>query len=1594
MDIFSPPTRRWFTDNFAEPTQAQSSGWPVIAAGQHCLIVAPTGSGKTLAAFLWSIDRLMQTDPLATRHSPLATPQAPPAACQVVYISPLKALVYDIERNLRAPLAGVARAAESIGRSGGPTVRAPRVAIRTGDTPPEERRRQLKEPSEILVTTPESLYLLLGSRFAAHFRSVHTVIVDEVHALAPTKRGAHLALSLERLSALCERDPQRIGLSATVRPLEEAALFLGGDRPVEIVDAQAPPRLDIQVRVPVPDMERPPQPPWPEPRLAPDSGPVLGAFHARDAARPPAEKGIWPAIYPALLDAIRAHRSTICFVNSRGLCERLSQRLNELAASEDAGPDGVPNETAELVRAHHGSVSHERRTQIEESLKRGELKAIVATSSLEMGIDMGAVDQVLLVESPGSVARGLQRVGRAGHGVGEVSTGLIFPKFRGDLLECATIAGRMLAGELEPMRMPRNALDVLAQQLAAHCVAADRTVDELHRLATRSGPYRQLSRAALESVLDMLCGRYPPSDFAELKPLLAWDRSADTLSARRGTALTTRLNAGTIPDRGNYAVHLISSGDTDGPRLGELDEEMVYETKRGDCILLGASTWRVERIDRDRVLVSPAPGEPGRLPFWKGDGPGRPVELGLAVGAFCRELSAVKDSRAVDWIRARTPLDTLAAANLAAYIRDQREATGAVPSDRAIVVERFRDELGDWRVCILSPFGARIHAPWAMALQWHLGRREGFEVQAMYTDDGIVLRLADGEDLPALEDLLPDPDEVEDRVTEQLGETALFAGLFRENAARALLMPRKSAKGRQPLWAQRLRAQTLLATVRRYPAFPILVETYRQALADVFDLPGLKDILAAVRARSIRVHEAETAYASPFARSLVFAYVAAYLYEQDAPLAERRAQALTLDRGLLAELLGQAELRELIDPRVLEELELELQHLADGRRARDADELHDLLRRLGDLTDAEVWARCEPAACVTGEGSTSVCTEGADVREAARSAPQGADAARTGPDEWLARLLNQRRAVSIRIGGEPRWIAAEDAGLYRDALGCVPPPGLPDAYLTQAEDPLERLLRRYARTHGPFPPREPALRLGLKPAQAEPVLRLLEARGDLVRGEIRPAGGEPEWCDSEVLQKLRRRSLARARDAVAPVDAAALGRFLPAWHGIGEDSRGADRLLESIVQLQGLALPWSELDRVLLPARVPGYRAHDLDLLAATGQVVWVGRGALGPKDGRVLVFLRSSGEWEAASGEWDDAAGLSDLHRALTERLGRGACFLTDLIQAVERSGLKAPRESLESALWDLVWSGRITNDTFAPLRALGGRGAGRRGREPALAGGRWSLVRDLTAGPETGSDHTGRLLARARMLLDRYGVVSREAVQAEGLPGGFAALYRVFKQMEESGAVRRGYFVEGLSGAQFALAGAVDRLRAARIEESPIDGFSSADVRVLAALDPANPYGSLLPWPETGAAKTGVGGNATPKRSAGAWVVLVAGRPILYLGPGGRALTTFPVSIAPDGGELALALAAIRSLPVRGRKRLLVQQIDGLPALSSPLCGVLIAAGFTPDFDALVPDLPGVARDPKARAGLERTAPAQGSLARTSGLDQVASSSGPGTG
>ncbi|MCA8960556.1 MAG: winged helix DNA-binding domain-containing protein, partial [Planctomycetes bacterium] len=1177
----------------------------------------------------------------------------------------------------------------------------------------------------------------------------------------------------------------------------------------------------------------------------------------------------------------------------------------------------------ELVSAHHGSVSHEKRAQIEEGLKSGRVRAIVATSSLELGIDMGAVDRVLLVESPGSVARGLQRVGRAGHQVGEVSIGRVFPKFRGDLLECAVVAGRMLRGEIEAIELPTNALDVLAQQFTAMCCDTDRTVEELSRIARRAHPYRELTDGAIESVLDMLSGRFPSSDFADLRPLLAWDRTADRLTARRGTATITHMNAGTIPDRGSYAVQLVGGG----VRLGELDEEMVYETRPGDNIMLGATTWRVEEIQRNQVIVAPAPGEPGRLPFWRGDGPGRPIELGRAIGEFIAELGerAVGADGSEDdarrFVTESTPLDDHAAQNLVAYIREQHERTGTLPTHARITIERFRDELGDWRVCLLTPFGSRVHAPWAMAIQRILTVRSGFDVQVMYTDDGIVLRFADGEEQPDLDLLIPSPDELEDLVTEQLGDSALFAGLFRENAARALLMTRRRPDQRTPLWVQRVKSQNILATVRQFPDFPVVLETYRQAMRDVFDLPATKALLERLRSRRVKVDEVETTQASPFARSLVFAYVAASIYEQDAPIAERRAQALTLDRQLLAELLGQAELRELLDVHVIEEVEARLQRRAEGWRARDADELHDTFRRLGDLTRDEIAERCEPA------------DEAGDESDA---------------NAWIARLCDERRVCELRIpidahsgATEPRWIAAEEAGLYRDALGIVPPSGLPDSFLVTRDDALDELIRRYARTHGPFRTEDVAGRFGLPASTAEPVLRSRWADGTLVRGEIHPTGSRPEWCDAEVLRRIKRETIARLRGEASPVDARTLGRFLPEWHGVGGRRRGVDGLLETLTQLEGVPFSYRELTKSVLPLRVSDFTLDMLDLLAASGAIVWIGRGLASASDGRIAIYRRErlAALLEPDDGEAEAVSELTPVHSTILDQLARrGASFQFDLQRAVQAgTPIVTDREFVE-ALWDLAWSGRVTNDTFAPLSTFGWRPqrSGRVRRSPSFTAGRWSTVESLRF--EVSSTERG--VALAELLLERYGVVSREAARADETAGGFQRVYRVLQAMEEAGRIRRGYFVEGLSGAQFARPGVIDLLRGAREErEKHEQPPTDDDVVILPASDPAQPYGAVLPWPKP------TDDRSRPRRAPQCWAVLVRGALRLFAGSRGRQLITFE-SDEPVDAELDLAVAALARLPREWSGRMTVETIDQVPVRESKLGARLLAHGFEASY------------------------------------------------
>jgi len=1669
---FHPVTEAWFRAVFDAPTTPQRAGWPVIARGESALILAPTGTGKTLAAFLWCLDRLM-LQPLPEGHR---------KGCRILYVSPLKALAVDVERNLRSPLAGMANMARRMGVA----FREPTISVRTGDTPQRERARFSRQPSDILITTPESLYLLLTSLAADALRTVDTVIIDEIHALVPTKRGAHLSLSLERLQALTNRPLQRIGLSATQRPLEEVARFLGGVeiqgprdqgnkgpsqgtgvvepetdpgdgpeelgalesdlsaadvddrqlnsvprslgplvpalryRPVTIVNASAPKQLKLRIEVPVEDMARLGQ------QEEIPSGP---------ASQMPRRVSIWNAIHPRLLEIIRERTSTILFVNSRQVAERLAGALNELA--------GEP-----IARAHHGSLAAAQRSVIEEQLKAGQIRALCATSTLELGIDMGAVDLVIQIEAPPSVASGMQRIGRAGHHVNAVSEGILFPKYRADLVACAAVTEAMHHGHIESTRFPRNPLDVLAQQLVAivahppHATkpvppkklrlkslrakkqgapsialfatgeneytpgapgldfeTGDRnrsttdpkpevSVDALYDLVRSAAPFGALTRSSFEGVLDLLSGRYPSDEFAELRPRLTWDRVRNVVTARDGAARLAILNAGTIPDRGLYGVFLAYS-EGKAVRVGELDEEMVFESHPGETFILGASTWRIVEITHDRVLVTPAPGEPGKMPFWKGDGPGRPLEFGRRIGALVRELRALPKPAALTRLVAENDLDPGAAENLLQFLADQQEATGSVPDDRTIVIERCRDELGDWRACVLSPFGSRIHIPWAMAVSARIRAGGGPEVETLWGDDGFVLRFPDTDEPPDPDWFLVESAEAMQLVLRQLGTTALFAGRFREAAGRALLLPRRRADARSPLWQLRKRSYDLLSVASRYPSFPLLLEAYRECLRDVFDMPALIETLRAIEQRQLRVHVVDTRKPSPFAASLLFSYVANFLYDGDAPLAERRAQALTIDQDQLRELLGEADLRELLDADAIAQVEEAAQCLAETHRARSADGMHDLCLRLGDLTQDEIARRVTDPLLL----------------------------------ESLPRLVRSRRLLELRIAGERRFVAAEDAARYRDALGIPLPPGLAVALLEPVAHPVLELIRRYARTHGPFTLREVAERFALDTEVVENTLRLLAAENRVLEGGFRPGGLHREWCDAEILRQIRRKSLARLRREVEPVEQHTLARFLTHWQGLLAPRRthtNLDALLDTIENLQGAPLPASLLESSMLPARIADYQPSGLDTLIAAGEVAWAGVEPIGERDGRIALFLADKLPLLALQRPIIDP--LTEREEKLLAVLeSTGASFFDPLHQAL---GGGYPGETMD-ALWSLVWRGLITNDSLHALRAYIARpetartprrlqtGVFRSRRTtPPTAQGRWSLLplrsqlgseikvgapslrrfsfarvgtdeiqgapgpSLLGTGDTTGlsvkgtgfspyidpSKSTGALApeghplaptateashALALQLLNRYGILTRESVAAENVPGGFSAVYDVLKALEESGRIRRGYFVAGLGATQFALPAAVDLLRQLRTpppEEKP-------EFVQLAATDPANPYGSVLRWPDLPVAEED--SESAPRiltRAAYAEVILRNGQLVAWLRRGNPNILVFLPAEEPERSQTAAGLAHF--LCSRGQERMrqsahqgvLITTINGQPVAAHPMARFLMDAGFHP--------------------------------------------------
>lgn len=1572
LGLFHPITAAWFRATFGGPTEPQREGWPAIARGESTLILAPTGTGKTLAAFLWCLDKLMLGSG-ASRDD---------LGCSVVYISPLKALAADVERNLRLPMQGIGAAALEAGVA----VRTPAISMRTGDTAAKDRARFLRHPGDILITTPESLYLMLTSRASEMLRAVDTVIIDEIHVLVPNKRGAHLALSMERLETLVRMSGggrlQRIGLSATQRPLEEVLRFLGGAearedssiisaqssakeeidpitnkdalrdsswqggvagklldartdddqanedatgtgvaryRPLTIVNAGARKLLQLKVEVPVADMA------W----LGTNENQPRG-----DGSQELKRTSIWQSIHPRLLDIIRERTSTLIFVNARRAAERLAGAINDLA--------GEP-----IARAHHGSLAAPQRVEIEELLKAGKIKALVATSSLELGIDMGAIDLVIQIEAPPSVASGMQRIGRAGHHVGVPSHGIIFPKYRADLVACAAVTRAMHDGHVESTRFLRNPLDVLAQQMVAviahpplNMVEADRRANvradedispgisyaQLFDLVRGAAPFATLSHAVFDGVLDMLSGRYQSDEFSELRPRVTWDRTRGWLTPRQGVKRIAILNGGTIPDRGLYGVFL--AGEQAKPvRVGELDEEMVFESKPGETFVLGASTWRIDEITHDRVLVSPAPGAPGKMPFWHGDRAGRPMDFGQRIGALVRELREMPRAVAVTALVKDHDLDVGAAENLMRYLADQAIATTIVPDDKNIVIERVRDELGNWRVCVLTSFGSRIHAPWAMAATAKIRANGGPEVESMYSEDGFVLRFPDNDTAPNVDALLMEPNEAAELVMQQLGSTALFATKFRESASRSLLLPRRRADGRTPLWQQRKRAYDLLAVASRYPSFPILLEAYRECLQDVFDMPSLRAMFGEIGNRSLRVHTVDTKKSSPFAAALLFGYVANYIYDGDAPLAERRAQALSIDQDQLRELMGDADLRELLDLRSIEETGEQLQCLVDNSKARNMDGVHDLLLRLGDLSISELQMR----------------------------------AAVENADQFVNTLVRAQRVIEISVAGERRFIAVEDAARYRDALDVTLPPGLPAAFLAAAPEAAVDLVRRYARTHGPFTAMECAGRFGLLAANVERTLERLVEVGRIVQGGFWPGGVHREWCEVEVLRAIRRKSLARLRKEVEPVESRILARLTTRWQGVVQPRRGLDALLDVIENLQGAPLPASILETEILPARISGYRSEDLDTLIAAGEVMWFGFDALGERDGRVGLYLaeRLEALWpvmqETGIREPGTGDGSAEREQRVVEHLkAHGASFFQQVHEGV---GGGYPGETLD-AVWNLVWRGLLTNDTLHALRAYCTRPAASgkkvhrqsqnprqnqagftsRRTTPPTAQGRWSLN---TAALAEGRSGTAYSHAMAHQLLTRYGVVFRETAHAEGLPGGFSAVYDVLKAMEESGRVRRGYFAagDGVGATQFAIPAAVDLLRMLRTEREG-DG---RETLMLAATDPANPYGALLRWP--------AGGDATSSltRSVGARVVLLDGAMVAYLRRGNPNVQVFLPEDEPGRGNVARTLAEFLMGRVRedregndSRAGLLIATVNGVAVAGSEMARALLEAGF----------------------------------------------------
>lgn len=1487
LALFSTATRRWFSATFAAPTPVQQAAWQAIASGEHALVIAPTGSGKTLAAFLTAIDTLFQVrtrQPAPTRET----------TTRILYISPVKALAADVQRNLNLPLAGVYAERERLDEPGITL----NIGMRSGDTPSAERARLLRRPPDILITTPESLFLMLTSKARTTLQGVTTVIVDEVHAVAGSKRGSQLALSLERLDALLPQPAQRIGLSATVRPVERVAAFLGGCQPVQVVNPAASRTLHLTVEVPVEDMTD------------------IASVDEVTGEATSASGSIWPHIEARILQQVMAHRATLVFVNSRGLAEKLTARLNARYQAQQQADDDQQTACAgndELIaRSHHGSVSKEQRSEIESALKQGRLRCVIATSSLELGIDMGPVDLVIQVGAPLSVASALQRIGRAGHQVGGVSTGILFPRTRRDLLDSAVMLQSMRAGQLDALAPPRNPLDILAQQTLAAVAMDPLQADEWYAQVCRSDPFRTLSRRLFDATLDMLAGKFPSDAFAQLRPQLVWDRQSGLLTARPGAQHLAVTSGGTIPDRGMFSVILPEGEEQAGSRrVGELDEEMVYESRVNDIITLGATSWRIQQITHDQVLVMPAPGRPARLPFWRGEGVGRSADSGARLGKFLRQLSSLPPAEAQAQLHA-LGLDARAINNLLALLAEQRDATGVLPDDRTVLIERCRDEIGDWRVILHSPWGKRVNSPWALAIAARIRHRMGIDASVAASDDGIVARFPAREGhLPGAELFLFDADQLTQAVTGSVGQSALFAARFRECASRALLLPGRSPGKRSPLWQQRLRAGQLLAVAREYDDFPILIETARECLQDVYDLPALHQLMEQLAQGSVKLVEVTTEQPSPFAAPLLFGYVAEFIYASDAPQAERRASLLALDSHLLGELLGQTGKRDLLAPDVVEQVEKELQRVDARYQAQHAEAIIDLLRELGPLSIAGISARFS--------GSRTQITEA------------------------LTQFAAARRVIPVTLAGEDRWAVIEDASRLRDALATQLPDNLPETFLVPQADPLRDLINRYARTHTLFTARQLASHFDLGVAVVKEVLLSLYQQGSLLDAGVAPGTPETEWVSSAIFKRLRLRSLQSAREATRPVPQAAWVSLLLERHGLlDHEQQGVSGLLRVIEQLAGVPLPASLWESQILRARIADYQPAMLDELLAGGEVIWCGHKALGQNDGLISLHLT---EFAAETlPEADSVPPLTPIQQATLDALSRGGAWFVHEIMAQMDASETHPTD-IHDALWQLVWRGYVTADSWIAVRGLlttpgvtRSRPArtlrtrfGQRftpgalpARRPAVntLAGRWSQINRQAMPP-------ARLaLSLAENLLDRYGVITRGCAISEQIPGGFPALQPVLRSMEDAGRLLRGQFIAGSGGAQFADHPTIERLRALA------DATTGAtDAVALAALDPANPFGAMLSWPVHAS-------GLRPTRRQGARVVLAGGALILFMTPGGKELMAF----SDDLAQLEAAVAALGVALKREKAgSFTLETVDGKPVSQSPLLNALRHAGFS---------------------------------------------------